>query len=222
MSFCLTLPFQNSKYCLLLDFKENAFLLIMDLAMSMQLMFILWGNNSWRMIHGDLHPPHRFDSKLLIFVNGAFNWITYADSDNHSVVSFDLVIESYRRILPPNYEGENVRYVLLGVLRDCLCFVAYGLELSNVWLMKEYGNEESWTKLYRVPNMNDSILSRYAKPLWVYEDDEVLMDCSLWAPRIKLVVYDFKNGTFKKTLTQDIKSPVTSEVCLESLISPSF
>jgi len=180
------------------------------------------GTNSWRMIQGDLPLPHRFRCESLVFVSGALNWIAYEDNDNHSVVSFGLVIESYRRLLLPNYGGENVSYVMLGVLRDCLCFVAPSLELANVWLMKEYGNEESWTKLFCVPYMNDFFLFPYAKPLWIYEDDQVLMDYSLLEPRIKLAIYDFKNVTLKKILTQDIKSPITSEVCVESLISPCF
>lgn len=180
------------------------------------------GTNSWRMIHGDVPLPRPFDCESLVFVSGALNWIAYEDNDNHSVVSFDLVIESYRRLLPPNYGGENVCHVMLGVLRDCLCFIVHSLELSNVWLMKEYGNEESWTKLFHFPEMNDSFLPPYAKPLWIYEDDQVLMDYTVLEPRINLAVYDFKKGTLKKTLTQDIKSPFTSEVCVESLISPCF
>jgi len=49
----------------------------------------------------------------------------------------------------------------LGVVRDCLCVFARGGLFLDVWIMKEYGNEESWTKLYGVPNMQDRGLEAY-------------------------------------------------------------
>jgi hypothetical protein len=41
-----------------------------------------------------------------------------------------------------NYAGS----CLLGVLRECLCMISG----HDVWVMKEYGNKESLTKLFTV------------------------------------------------------------------------
>ncbi|KEH34028.1 F-box/kelch-repeat protein At3g06240 [Medicago truncatula] len=76
------------------------------------------GTNSWRMINGELPlPDNRYES--LKFVSGALHWIAYRDN-NHSVVSFNLGIESYGKFLPPNYGGEDVHNVILGA-RGIVC-----------------------------------------------------------------------------------------------------
>jgi len=110
------------------------------------------GTNSWRMVQGDFPVPM---GSSLKFVSGTLKWISCND-DYNEVVSFDLANESYRKFLQPNYEGFVDRgNVILGVLKDCLCILTPSYALSYVWLMKEYGNEVSWTKLFSVPDVND-------------------------------------------------------------------
>ena len=144
-----------------------------------KVMIYTLGTNSWRMIHGELPLPYDC-CELLIFVSGAINWIALFsknDSTNNDlcVVSFDLVNESHRNFLQPNYGGEYDKDVSLGVLRDCLCIFARRCTFSSVWMVKEYGNEESWTELFRFHYMKDSFCCSNIKPLWIYEDDRVLV-----------------------------------------------
>lgn len=81
-----------------------------------------------------------FRTSLLWFLS--INWLA----------STDLGKESYQEILQPDYEGVNMVVTLaLGVLRNCLCIFAHSNSFNDVWLMKEYGNKESWTKLISVP-----------------------------------------------------------------------
>ena len=77
--------------------------------------------------------------------------LTYKKDYNHGVVSFDLVSESYKRLLQPNYGAKDVYKVILDVSRDCLCIFECRLTFIDVWLMKKYKNEESWTNLFCVP-----------------------------------------------------------------------
>ena len=99
-------------------------------------------------------------------MSGALNWIAYRANGDNSVISFDLVNESSRELLQPDYGGESVPDVILSVLRDCLCIFARTHQFSTVWLMKEYGNEESWTKLSHVPYMEeDPFHPFHGKPL---------------------------------------------------------
>jgi hypothetical protein len=83
--------------------------------------------------------------------------------------------------------------------------------------MKEYGNKESWTKLYSVPKMRDRDLYRY-EPLYIHEDDQMLLMQSF----NKLVVYDSKNGTSNIAEIQNINPWMHPQVYIESLISPCF
>jgi len=63
--------------------------------------------------------------------------------------------------------------------------------------MKEYGNDESWMKLFtiyaRTPN-------RYIEVVNIFEDDQVLLEsmeeCIREDSTWKLIVYDTKHGTY--------------------------
>ena len=138
--------------------------------------------------------------------------------------------ESYKRLLQPNYGVEDVYKVILGVSRNCLCIFACKQTFFDAWLMKEYGNEGSWTKLFCVPYMEVDPF-RNAKttyPLWISEEDQVLMEYTYGGC---LAVCDIKNGTFKFPKIQNINGANTIfnlgmddnvEVYVESLISPCF
>jgi F-box interacting protein len=151
------------------------------------------------------------------FVSGTINWLTCIDKYRQSarfIVSFDLEKESCRKVLPPDDEGVDVSNLILGVVQDFLCIISG----NDVWVMKEYGIQESWTKLFTLSNMQDPSKSYMLfKVLHTFEDDKVLLQC-IGKGKWNLVVYDLKNGTFKFT-TLDYRIP---EVCVESLISPCF
>jgi hypothetical protein len=106
----------------------------------------------------------------------------------------------------------------LGVLKDCLCIlVRHGGSqiVTDIWLMKEYGNRESWIKLASVPYMG-----WINNVLYVSEDDQLLLDISDYMLKSELVVYDPKNGNSK---IQDIKNFYDlgpQDIYVESLISP--
>jgi hypothetical protein len=107
---------------------------------------------------------------------------------------------------------------ILGVLRDCLCIIAHNVDFSSVWLMKEHGNEDSWTELFHFHYMKSFYYS-YITPVWIYEDDQMLMRyTSSLHKNNNWTVYNFKNEIFKFPKIQD--SDI--EVCVESLISPCF
>ncbi|KAI5447336.1 hypothetical protein KIW84_014978 [Lathyrus oleraceus] len=89
---------------------------------------------------------------------------------------------------------------------------------GDVWLMKEYGNKDSWTKLFRLPHTRDLGSWMYGSALYVSQDDQVL--CNI--EREKLVVYHIRDDTFKDPGIQNIDGWMDSEVYHESLISPCF
>jgi len=97
-------------------------------------------------------------------VSAALN-LTYKKDYNHGVVSFDLVSESYKRLLQPNYGAKDVYKVILDVSRDCLCIFECRLTFIDVWLMKKYKNEESWTNLFCVPYMEEDLFVLHIPPV---------------------------------------------------------
>ena len=153
-------------------------------------------------------------------MNGTINWLEAKHQESkrsYFVVSFDLRKESYQKILLPDCGEADVNLSNLGVLRDWLCMI-YG---HDVWVMKEYGNKESWTKLFTVSYMQGPGKSyTLIKAIYMFEDEQVLLEYIEPGDSYKkLTVYDPRNGTFKFTNFQN-KSVHALEVCVESLISP--
>jgi hypothetical protein len=85
--------------------------------------------------------------------------------------------------------------------------------------MKEYGNRESWTKLYRLPPMRNQLfyaIAAYTKVLYMYEDDQMLVDYN----DSGVVVYDYKNNTSNIPEIENMNRLMDPKVYIESLISP--
>ncbi|KAL2579985.1 hypothetical protein GLYMA_15G101700v4 [Glycine max] len=177
-----------------------------------QVKVLTLGTDSWRRIQ-EFPSGLPFDESGK-FVSGTVNWLASNDSSSLIIVSLDLHKESYEEVLQPYY-GVAVVNLTLGVLRDCLCVLSHADTFLDVWLMKDYGNKESWTKLFRVPYMGISDSYLYTKALCISEDDQVLMEFNS-----ELAVYNSRNGTSKIPDIQDIYMYMTPEVYIESLISP--
>jgi F-box interacting protein len=178
------------------------------------------GTNFWKNIRE--FPCGCFPSEDKgYFVSGAINWLASKNTGTSSIVSFNLEKESYQEILQPDHKNIDDSSCHLGVLRDCLCMI-YG---DDVWVMREYGNKDSWTKLFTIPHIQNPRTSyRFLKIVNIFEDDQVLLeyvDESIeenWT--WKLMVYDSKNDIIKSMEIGEYES--TPEVCVESLISPYF
>lgn len=128
------------------------------------------GTNSWRLIVD--FPPVRSSGK---FVSGKLNWLVCLDDSVTvwPIVSLDLGTESYQEILQPDC-GEGIEMVnssTLGVLRDCLCL----LRGQDIWLMKEYGNRDFWTKFTTVPHLDS--YNYLNDVLYISKDRQVLLNC---------------------------------------------
>lgn len=154
------------------------------------------------------------------FVSGTINFLASKHPDRNShcfIVSFNLENESYQKILQPDYGEVDAHRLTLAVLRDCLCMISG----NDVWLMKEYGKKESWTKLFTVSYKSHSL----TKAIYMFEDDQVLLQ-TLGNWKRKLIVYDPRNDTYKCINNKSIYNPKYNalrndlKVCTESLISP--
>ncbi|GAU16390.1 hypothetical protein TSUD_117390 [Trifolium subterraneum] len=157
------------------------------------------GTHSWRRIQDFPHCRSSGRYRLGIFVSGTVNWVTsYDDASGSSsspcdIVSLDLAKETYQRLSLPD---SKMNSWCLGVLQDCLCISASSFSdiFLEVWVMKEFGNKESWTKLCTVSYMSELGCYAVAKPLYIYEDNKLLMDFYMdGSTKLKLGFYDSKN-----------------------------
>ncbi|KAF5727703.1 hypothetical protein HS088_TW22G01400 [Tripterygium wilfordii] len=102
-------------------------------------------------------------------VNGAIHWIGRKETDQEQIVAFDLGAEECHWISLPakiKYDAE------VGVLRGCLCvnyISSYEKGDYDIWMMKNYMKQESWTKLYSI---NTEFFTR---PLAARENGQLLL-----------------------------------------------
>ncbi|KAL3587306.1 hypothetical protein D5086_014173 [Populus alba] len=174
---------------------------------------------SWRRI-GDMPYCVHYPGANGVFANGALHWVVGENPESNVaniVVALDLGVEDYREVLQPEYKDKNF-YIDLGVLRGCLCFLANFLgERVDVWMMKDYGVKESWTKLFSVAQYEVIGFLRSLKPLaYSKSGDEVLIEHD----NLDLCWYDLKRKQVKNRIS-GIPYSFEADTFVESLISVS-
>ncbi|KAH7862316.1 hypothetical protein Vadar_002898 [Vaccinium darrowii] len=87
------------------------------------------------------------------YLTGAIHWLnSYSNSDYLILFNFDNEkFQSFPTPPPPyNIDFDTSRKVSLGVLGERLCICNSQFEYLDVWVMKDYGIQESWSKEYRI------------------------------------------------------------------------
>ncbi|CAI9784365.1 unnamed protein product [Fraxinus pennsylvanica] len=112
-----------------------------------------------------------------IYINGVTHWIARYLDGNDLILSFDMRDEVFgEMILPARLaKDDSQKCKELVIFRESLALVMCDESRVEycVWVMKEYGDVESWTKPFNV-NLQD-FGRGFMKPLWVRKDGEVLM-----------------------------------------------
>lgn len=151
------------------------------------------------------------------FLNGALHWLASSKSTGYSsvITAFNLADEVFKELPPPASLDKN-KFVFnrLVVLEGCLCIVDdHFHDHIDVWVMKEYGDGESWTK-FTIKGLGCDD----AKPLcpigdkeYVVLDDNYLMVHNLEEQTTGLAVIDGPSAEFEDGVT-----------FRESLVSPKF
>ncbi|GLU20565.1 hypothetical protein SLE2022_367560 [Rubroshorea leprosula] len=178
-----------------------------------------FGEKGWRRIE-DLPYVLSFPGANGVFVCGALHWAVSRKDEPENVntiVALDLGVEEYREVPQPEYpDGEEFHWEV-GVLEGCLCVIAdYVDSHVDLWVMREYGVKESWTKLLSLAcgEVTDSF--RSVKPL-VYSrgGDQVL----LVFDSVKLFWYDLEKKKATTVKARGVLFSYESDICLQSLVS---
>ncbi|CAN8230989.1 unnamed protein product [Cochlearia groenlandica] len=130
------------------------------------------------------------------------------------IIRFDLATEEFGILeFPESLAHENID---IGVLDGCLCLMCnHEFSYVDVWIMKEYEVEESWTKLFRVPKPKSVESFDFMRPL-VYskERDKVLIEIN----NAKLVWFDLGSKRFRTLRIKDCDSSYSAELLVSSLV----
>ncbi|OIT27851.1 PREDICTED: F-box/kelch-repeat protein At3g23880-like [Nicotiana attenuata] len=172
--------------------------------------------NSWSTIHG--FNSGRINGMVGVFVNGALHWdvchphISRAFSE---IVTLDLAAERHGKIALPSNEDGGIHWTL-GVSRGRLVACCnYETNKADMWVMKEYGVEKSWTKLVAISLPVDRRVD--ITPLYVAENGDVLLKLGT-----ELILYNSRNTSFKRLADYVSGDFLQVQVAtyLESLTSP--
>lgn len=147
-----------------------------------------------------------------VFVNGCIHWLASRTTDYKSaIVAFDLLEEKFREVPPPSsVDSDKFVFNYLALLGGCLCM--FNENQTYVWMMKEYGVQESWTK-FTIDDLHATEIKLLCllgqEKLVLLKDDE------------QLVMYNFKEGTWKDVAVHGASEDLHVEASfVESLISP--
>lgn len=176
-----------------------------------------FGDKFWTTIKNFPCNPTSWFGK---FVNGTLNWFAKEGVSYNQwvILSFDLVKETYGKLLLPKQdEGGNICNSVLDVLSNCLC-VCFDTNKTHwvLWLMKDYGDAESWTKLLIIPHAKiwNCRWVPLFKPLCISNNGVVLVK-----PLYNLVLFDANNGRLRYRQVCS-KLGLDIHVYHESLVSP--
>ncbi|MCH99139.1 F-box protein [Trifolium medium] len=154
------------------------------------------------------------------YVSGTLNWVGYKGhigSTEYVILSFDMEKETYQEVLLPQNVGDDyVCRPLLYVLSNCLCVCFVNETNFVVWLMKEYGVVDSWTKLTIIPRekfFSDSFMDM----LFISENGVILMKTL----SSQLVLYNINSGGLDYPFTSNVRVS-DLHIYHETLISPQW
>ncbi|KAI3783308.1 hypothetical protein L1987_42386 [Smallanthus sonchifolius] len=155
------------------------------------------------------------------FLNGSLHWLarhSNNENQNRVIASFDVSKETFRdACLPP--QEPILPYYMLGVLNGCLYALCDGVYHTKVevWLMKEYGSVNSWSKFIKIRvDMWTGHIS-YIRPLISVSDDEIVVEIDLQSYGI----YNGRKKTFRRVKgVGNLKWFGDATVYVESLLSP--
>ncbi|KAL8459558.1 hypothetical protein ACS0TY_036887 [Phlomoides rotata] len=132
------------------------------------------GTGLWRSV---APPPAQVTYTLRksgIFVNGNLHWVTHDSNATLYISCFDLETELFSTFSPPPLIKNARPDLILTALEGSLCLCEYTHTSNdctlNIWLMKEYGVEKSWTKEFVI----QSEVSYY--PIRLSKDGVILME----------------------------------------------
>ncbi|CAN1219581.1 F-box protein CPR1 [Linum perenne] len=95
---------------------------------------------------------HNDRKSIGVFVHGSIHWYYRLEPDEHVIHAIDLVSNTYSQLQWPHHKFSPMDFACLnlGVIDTRLCLCAFLEDMSKIgiWVMEEYGNPESWNRLY--------------------------------------------------------------------------
>ncbi|XP_059310345.1 F-box/kelch-repeat protein At3g23880-like [Lycium ferocissimum] len=149
-------------------------------------------SNSWKM--SESFSGGYINAQSGVILNEALHWeVSHCrGSGAHSeIMTLDLATETYGVMELPSCGDGNVSWTLSVLGGRLVACCNYYPDKTDMWVMKEYGVEKSWTKLVSLSSPSGRM--GYISPLFVSENgDEVLVKLGT-----DISLYDKRNASYK-------------------------
>ncbi|XP_026383646.1 F-box/kelch-repeat protein At3g06240-like [Papaver somniferum] len=164
------------------------------------------GLDSWKSI---LTIPYRFDANRTagVLVNGSLHWLGETGDEDifNTIISLDISNDGFEEVkLPKETLEDGHLFGNVELLEGCLCVLSYIYKVRyEVWVMRDYGVQESWTKRYVISHeriMDGSFVSI----MWTFtKNDEILLQ-----GQNGLILYDLGHSIDRVPEIGTLGSPV--------------
>lgn len=155
-----------------------------------------------------------------VFANGVVHWVLPPRIElmelRYNIIGFDLSAEKFVKLPQPEYQDRN--FLLdVGVLEGNLCAVCnYNQDCVDVWIMREYGVKESWTKLLSIQTTKSISSIQVLRPLaYSKEHDKILLEVNSG----RLVWYDIGAKRIRRVKLSGAPDTFHSDVYVGSLVA---
>ncbi|OIT21444.1 hypothetical protein A4A49_54130 [Nicotiana attenuata] len=150
-----------------------------------------------------------------MFYKGAVHW--FATNDTVLILCFDLSTEIFRNMKMPDtcdfFDGKCYGLVVLDESLTLICYPnpgsvpKQGKELTDIWIMKEYGVNESWVKKYTIRPLP------IESPLAIWRDHLLFLQSKSGL----LITYDLHSEEVKEFNLQGFPKRLRIAIYKESL-----
>lgn len=137
-------------------------------------------SNSWSRFEGTL--PFRKNTSVThthallngSYLNGALHWLVYSYDYYFKIIAFDLVERKLFEIpLPRQFVEHRCCLIVMGGCLCLFCTTYVPAQPAQMWMMKEYNVQSSWTKTV-VVSAEDVIYGRYFFPICITASGDIV------------------------------------------------
>ncbi|XP_071715112.1 F-box/kelch-repeat protein At3g06240-like [Rutidosis leptorrhynchoides] len=167
--------------------------------------------NTWTWVTDYPYKRHLWTNKPDGFVNGFLHWVTKDYNNLPVTVAFCLANMKFSEVPSPNDCGILFKYYCEVVtFNGKLAIFPDG----EIWLMKEYGVKESWTKII-LHGLDGTRISLIQPRIFSYNEKVLLVSVN------QMSMYDTEEGKLCKHMyaSRNLRGFNVSAMCVESLIS---
>ncbi|KAI8567245.1 hypothetical protein RHMOL_Rhmol02G0106000 [Rhododendron molle] len=187
--------------------------------------------DAWRRIQGShCRPLECCGRPSGVYFNERLHWLCKRSGDSDGslvIVAFDLSDEIFREV-PTLFSYSMIWYHRMAVLGGCLCVIVYTPSFCNeLWMMKEYGVRDSWTKftITKFAINTETVLVDW---FCLLAEDEILLKTRTKGNLLEevdqdeLVVYNRKKKIVRDMVVRGIPPKCQyGGTYVESLVSPN-